>query len=181
MNARSMNVEVKVRVPNTAPIRALLRARNAVFKGLDHQTDTYFSVPDGRPGDRLKVREGTVESCLVHYVRPNEQGARRCDYTICRFAPGDSAAEGVKRTLASALGVVAVVEKHREIYILGRLKCHLDELPGLGSFFEIEAVSDGVVTEDDLRAECGQFLEECGLSEDDGIDCSYLDMVTGGS
>ena len=69
------NIEVKARCAEFERIESRLTELGAGPAGTFHQTDTYFRVPRGR----LKLREGTVESCLVFYVRPDETGPRRCD------------------------------------------------------------------------------------------------------
>lgn len=47
-----LNVEIKARSNNQGEIREILQSRGADFKGIDHQIDTYFVVPNGR----LKLR-----------------------------------------------------------------------------------------------------------------------------
>ena len=37
------------------------------------------------------------------------------------------------------MGIKAIVKKKREIYYIRNVKFHIDEVPGLGSFAEIEA------------------------------------------
>lgn len=49
-----LNVELKAKSDNHAKIRELIKAKNAIRKGTDHQIDTYFNVNQGR----LKLREG---------------------------------------------------------------------------------------------------------------------------
>jgi len=49
-----VNIEIKAKSNNQDAIREILKAKNADFKGVDHQIDTYFKVHNGR----LKLREG---------------------------------------------------------------------------------------------------------------------------
>ena len=46
------NVEIKAHCAALKPLEQILLAQGADYKGLDHQIDTYFQVPNGR----LKLR-----------------------------------------------------------------------------------------------------------------------------
>jgi ATP-dependent protease HslVU (ClpYQ) ATPase subunit len=39
-----VNIEIKARCHDQDRIREILKSRNALFQGTDHQTDTYFKV-----------------------------------------------------------------------------------------------------------------------------------------
>jgi len=168
-----INVEIKAKTNKPEKIRRFLRDRGAVFRGTDRQTDTYFHVPHGR----LKVREGTIESCIVHYTRPDETGPKRCDYEIEHFEPGSGALSRIREILARSLGVLAVVDKEREIYFVDNVKFHIDTVRGLGTFFEIEAVDTGGFDEGELRGQCAEYLERLGITEEQLVSSSYSDMV----
>ncbi|HFD33211.1 MAG TPA: CYTH domain-containing protein, partial [Gammaproteobacteria bacterium] len=45
-------------------------------------------------------------------------------------------------TLTAALGIFKIVDKQRRIYFIGNVKFHIDEVKGLGSFVEIEAIDE---------------------------------------
>ena len=49
----ALNVEIKARCKDPNSIKEILDSRQADFKGIDHQVDTYFKVPNGR----MKFRE----------------------------------------------------------------------------------------------------------------------------
>jgi adenylate cyclase class IV len=48
-----VNIEIKAKSTDQNRVRDVLKSRNADFKGVDHQIDTYFNVNFGR----LKLRE----------------------------------------------------------------------------------------------------------------------------
>lgn len=170
---RHLNVEIKAHCRDADAVRGALRARGADFRGTDRQADTYFRAPAGR----LKLREGTIENHLIWYERGDEPGPKRADVLLADTPP-DS---GVKEVLARALGVRAVVEKRREIYFLGNVKFHVDEVAGLGCFVEIEAQTiEGGLSEAELRAQCEQYLALLGIRREDLIRESYGDMVLRG-
>ena len=171
-----LDVEFKARVADLAPVRERLQALGPRFAGLDHQRDTYFHVPHGR----LKLREGTVETALIHYARADVAGVKRSDVTLYRPV---SAAEAVVlgRVLTTALGVRVVVEKRREIYFVGHVKVHLDDVPGLGLFVEVEAISEGGArSEAALRADADAMRTALGLDGAPLEARSYADLVGAG-
>lgn len=65
-------IEIKAKSHNQETIRNILKSKNAVFKGVDHQIDTYFKAISGR----LKLREGNIENYLIWYNRENKSGPK---------------------------------------------------------------------------------------------------------
>ena len=57
------NIEIKAHCKDPEKIKNILTERDADFKGLDYQTDTYYKVPKGR----LKLRRGNIENSLIFY------------------------------------------------------------------------------------------------------------------
>ena len=67
-----INIEIKAKCSDHGRIRSILKSKNADFKGLDHQIDTYFKVNSGR----LKLREGNLENHLIFYDRVNQEASK---------------------------------------------------------------------------------------------------------
>jgi adenylate cyclase class 2 len=167
---RHLNIEIKASCINADKLRRILQNRNAEFKGIDHQTDTYFQVPHGR----LKLREGNIENSLIHYDRPDQLQPKDAHVSLYHCQP-DAA---LKATLTEALGILVEVKKKREIYFIGNIKFHIDEVEGLGSFVEIEAIDiDGSIGRDRLLGQCREYMSLFGITETDLIGCSYSDML----
>ncbi len=164
-----LNVEIKARCDRLEQIRQILAQRGARFKGADRQIDTYFRCRRGR----LKLREGRIENALIHYDRQDLPGPKDSVVTLTQARP-DAA---LKEALARALGVLAVVEKTREIHLIGNVKFHLDSVEGLGSFVEIEAIGAGGVGRDGLRAQVDEYLALFGIRPEDLVACSYSDLI----
>ena len=165
-----LNVEIKAISQNPGFVREYLRKQNAELIGTDHQTDTYFNVATGR----LKLREGNIENNLIYYERTNQAGPKNSNFHLVKVED----AAGLKNVLIKAIGIKVVVKKRREIYYIDNVKFHLDEVPDLGSFVEIEAgnvLAD--LTEDDLRRQCYFYLRELRINEADLIENSYSDML----
>lgn len=164
-----LNVEIKARCTNPAFIRNYLLSNNAEYRGTDEQTDTYFHVPHGR----LKLREGNIENNLIYYERSNQAGPKDSHFQLVKI----NDAAGLKEVLAKANGIKTVVKKKREIYYIGNVKFHIDEVPGLGSFVEIEAgniLAD--LTKDQLKEQCDYYLAAFNIKTEDLIEVSYSDM-----
>jgi homotetrameric cytidine deaminase len=130
----SRNVELKAHDPD--PGRTLERAlaAGAEDRGLLRQRDTYFDVARGR----LKLREEEPGGAtLIAYDRPDEAAERVSSYRLVPVPdPG-----ALRDALAAAPGVRVVVVKRRHLLLWETVRIHLDEVRGLGSFLELEAVA----------------------------------------
>lgn len=165
------NVEIKAHCGALEPLEQLLLAEGADYKGLDHQIDTYFEVPNGR----LKLREGNIECALIHYNRANQTTAKRSE--IHYYQPTDKVTD-LKQTLEAALGIKVVVDKKRHIFFINNVKFHLDRVEGLGTFVEIEAIDQGGShTEAALQAQCLHYQQLLGIQTADLIAYSYSDLL----
>lgn len=179
-----LNVEIKARLAdeeidaereeerfNTASfIREYLMSKGATFKGTDKQTDTYFQVSQGR----LKLREGNIENNLIFYNRIDKAGPKQSHFNLVKVED----ANGLKEILTQSNGIKVIVKKIREIYYIGNVKFHLDEVPGLGTFTEIEAgnlLAD--LQLDQLQEQCNFYMNAFGIRGEDLVDISYSDML----
>lgn len=164
------NIEIKAKCKDPSRIRNYLQSKNAEFKGTDHQTDTYFNVPTGR----LKLREGNIENNLIYYERGNESGPKDSNFSLVKIEDPSS----LKQILTRTLGIKIVVEKIREIYYISNVKFHIDIVPGLGDFMEIEAGNILAPLEvAELKSQCEYYQKELGIHEEDLISCSYSDLL----
>lgn len=147
-----------------------LRGHGPRFVGEDRQVDTYFNVPQGR----LKLREGNIENALIHYLREDVAGAKQSTVLLYQHQPDGS----LKQILTAALGVKTVVDKKRKIYFIDEVKFHFDEVEGLGSFVEIEAIDrDGSIGLEKLKEQCAFYINVLGIQPSDHLPGSYSDML----
>ncbi|MCB2200548.1 class IV adenylate cyclase [bacterium] len=166
-----LNIEIKASCPDPDRIRAILNEAGSDFRGTDHQVDTYFRVPNGR----LKLRQGTIERALIQYNRPNQAGPKNSQVVLVKDV-GDG--EELKLALTNSLGVLVVVDKHREIHFVDNVKLHVDMVEGLGSFVEIEAIDfEGTIGEERLREQCNEWIERLGILPEQLLERSYSDML----
>src|SRR5258706_3096047 len=127
----SRNVEIKARVADPGALRARVSARAAAPPVIIGQRDTFFAVARGR----LKLRrfdDGRGE--LIFYERDDTIGPKTSAYSK---APCPDAA-AMEAVLARALGVRGVVEKRRELFMIGRTRVHLDNVRDLAHFLELQ-------------------------------------------
>lgn len=165
------NVEIKAHCGALEPLKQLLLSEGANYKGLDHQIDTYFEVPNGR----LKLREGNIECALIHYNRANQTTAKRSE--IHYYQPTNNATD-LKLALKAALGIKVIVDKKRHIFFINNVKFHLDRVEGLGTFVEIEAIDqDGSHTEAALQEQCLYYQQLLAIRGEDLIAYSYSDLL----
>jgi adenylate cyclase class 2 len=165
-----LNVEIKARCGEPGVARDYLRTQNAELRGVDDQTDTYFNVHHGR----LKLREGAIENNLIFYERNDQAGPKSSRFYLVPV----SDIEAMKEALTASLGVKVVVKKKREIYYISNVKFHIDEVPGVGSFIEIEAGNIGVaLSQQELHDQCEFYLKELRIANEDLVEISYSDML----
>jgi predicted adenylyl cyclase CyaB len=164
------NIEIKARVGDLAALRA--RVALLPIRGTEtlDQTDTFFEVARGR----LKLREladGTGE--LIFYERPDEPDAKLCRYE--RLPCSDPSA--ARRMLASALGVRGTVRKHREVFLVGRTRIHLDAVEGLGSFLELEVVLEASESLEAGRAVAADLMRALEVEPASLVRGAYIDLL----
>jgi homotetrameric cytidine deaminase len=168
--AASRNIEFKARDAQPARTLELALGLGAEDRGEIAQTDTYFARARGR----LKLREqqpGDAE--LIQYRRADTPGARESEYR--RVPTADAAA--LRDALDAALGTLVVVEKRRRLLLHENVRIHIDEVEGLGSFVELEAVAQ---PDSDLSAEqdkIGRLRAELGIGDDALVAQSYSDLL----
>ncbi len=165
-------VEIKARTSRSAEQRQLLLDRGADFRGTDRQVDHYFHVPAGR----LKLRHGNIEQSLIFYQRANQAGPKDSAVSLT-VLPDEAVAQSLAATLDRALGTWVCVDKRREIFFIGNVKFHLDEVLGLGHFLEIEAIGESAAERDALLAQCEAYMDYLGVLPEELVERSYSDLL----
>ncbi|MFT3682352.1 MAG: class IV adenylate cyclase [Ferruginibacter sp.] len=165
-----LNIEFKAKCSDITAAENILLAQKPLFKGTDHQVDTYFNVPTGR----MKLREGNIENALIHYERENTAGSKSSHVLLYQHQPDIN----LKEVLTEALGIKAVVDKQRKIYFIDNVKFHFDEVKNLGTFIEVEAIdTDGSIGKEKLQQQCDGYAEMLGVQPGDFMAVSYSDMI----
>lgn len=164
------NVEVKHELRDPALCRAVIVRLGARLGATLRQRDTYFRVTDGR----LKRRETEGEETeWILYHRLNRPKATLSHFKIF------SEAEAAARYGEKALPEWVVVEKVREVWLMGDVRLHLDEVARLGRFFEIEALVTPKQHVGLARRAVVRVQKELGPILGEAIAVSYSDMLAG--
>ncbi len=168
---KAIIIEIKARCTNPEEIETILLNNNARYEGSDRQIDTYFNSDSGR----VKLREGNIENSLIYYQRKERKGQKKSEVTLYKTT-GDSNA--LKEILTNTLGIKIKVDKTRKIFFIENVKFHIDQVKGLGSFVEIEAIDiNGKMGEEKLRKQCNDSIRLLGLEKAEFLDQSYSDMM----
>src|SRR5215207_9248734 len=166
------NVELKAHDPD--PGRTLERAlaAGARDEGLLRQRDTYFHVAAGR----LKLREEEPGGAtLIAYQRPDEAAERVSSYRLVPVPEPDA----LRDALAAANGVDVVVVKRRHLLLWETVRIHLDEVRGLGSFLELEAVAGPGSDLTREQAQVAHLREALEIRDGALLEGSYADALRG--
>jgi len=164
------NYEFKARTADLNKLEQRLLELNPLFKGEDHQIDTYFNVPAGR----LKLREGNIENALIYYERLDIPEAKQADIILYKHNPEKS----LKDILIKVHGVKAIVDKTRKIYFIGNVKFHFDRVKQIGTFIEVEAIDEtGNTGPEKLIEQCNKYFSFFSLEKSDYVDKSYCDLM----
>jgi homotetrameric cytidine deaminase len=167
------NVELKARDSDSARTLELALALGAEDRGEIAQRDTYFAGARGR----LKLREQDPgEPELIVYRRPDDTRARTSEY---RRVPV-SEAGALREALASAHGTLVVVDKRRRLLLWKGVRIHLDEVEGLGSFLELEAVADEGSELSREREKVERLRAELQIEDSDLVAEGYSDLLLDG-
>jgi len=148
----------------------------ASHHGLDRQIDIYFKTING--GGRFKLRESSLSGFyLVPYIRPNQQSAKESDYVLIRVDKKD--VEKSKALFAQLYGIETVVKKMRDIYLYQNVRIHLDDVEGLGCFFELEVVYEENNAENRAQAVTmvNFLMNQFGIEQKDLLSGSYHEMM----
>jgi predicted adenylyl cyclase CyaB len=164
------NIEIKARVPDLAAVRAKVAALASGPGDTIVQIDTFFVVAKGR----LKIREfpdGSGE--LIAYERPDHTGPKESQYTRLSCDTPEVLAQALGRVLPLRGRVV----KHREVFIVGRTRVHLDDVENLGSFVELEVVVRDDESAGDAEREAHELMAALAIPSAALVSGAYIDLL----
>ncbi len=171
MSLSMKNIELKARLRSPEAARRIAEAVATKCLGTQRQRDTYFFCHRGR----LKLRQiNGLKAELVWYDRYDQPGAKPSQYVLVPI----SNPETLKAALSAALGVRCVVDKRREVFLFHNVRIHLDEVTGLGTFLEFEAVLGPGVEEAEGRRQIEELIGRFGLESEDLVAGSYADLLS---
>jgi homotetrameric cytidine deaminase len=164
------NIELKARDRDRGRTLDLALALGAQDRGEIAQRDTYFTPRRGR----LKLREQVPgEAELIAYSRPDEADARTSEYV--RVPVGD--AQALRVALEASNGTLVTVSKRRRLLLWEGVRIHLDEVEGLGSFVELEAVAEDGSDLSAAREKVERLRGELRIADADVVPVGYSDLL----
>lgn len=164
-----MEIEVKFRV-DFDTIKERIEALGASFEGEEIQEDLYFSVP---LPELLRVRrvENLGRSFLTYKYIEDPGKNEEFDELEVEVSDFETAVEILKRL---GFREDVVVRKRRLVYKLGNVTFELNEVEGLGSFLDIEVISDDV---GEAKRRIREVAGTLGLSESDVEPRLYQELI----
>lgn len=168
--AHVRNIELKAWLTDLEAAREIAARLATKRLGVEHQIDTYFAAAHGR----LKLRQTNgLANTLIAYARADDAAAKPSDYHLVHVAHPET----LKQALAAALGVVGIVDKRREIFLVENVRIHLDDVAGLGRFLEFEAVLTPGITESQGYAQLATLQASFGIETAALCVGSYRDLL----
>jgi len=173
-----IEVEVKARLGNVKRFEDLLRKLGAKLSHSEEHVDVYYNNPDLRDfrvsDEALRLRRVNDFVILTYKgqkIDSISKSRREIECAISSFEEMDA--------ILKSLGFLPMGEvmKLRHIYLLEELTVCVDEVRNLGLFVEVELTRND---ESDVESGVIQaigLLEQLGLSKDDLIRRSYLEML----
>ncbi|HOW18594.1 MAG TPA: CYTH domain-containing protein [Phycisphaerae bacterium] len=166
------NIELKARYPDLDAARRIAGEIGATLHSSERQRDTYFRCRSGRLKLRQRWTDRGESSELIGYERADADRPRASDYSVVPVAD----AEALRALLAAALGTAGEVDKRRTVYLYQNVRIHLDDVCGLGTFIEFEAVLDGSRSEEECNATLRTLVEAFRIAPGQIVPVSYSDL-----
>jgi predicted adenylyl cyclase CyaB len=164
------NIEIKAILTNRAAAEAVAGRLSDTSPQTIHQEDFFFACDRGR----LKLRIlASDRGELIRYERSDVADARESRYLIAR-TPDPLI---LKEILASTLDRIRVVKKTRILYLIGQTRVHIDEVPGLGDFLELEVVLRPGQSEVEGKNIVTALLAEFGITQKELVAEAYVDLL----
>ena len=168
------NIEIKARVADLDRVRALAGRLGARSHGVERQTDRYYVLDADR---RVKLRVVHGERAeLIEYRRPESRSVRASDYTVTAVRD-----EEAGLCLVPKGPPLVVVRKQREIMLWDNVRIHLDQVDGLGTFLELEAVVDARHDDAACCAQVAALMRTLAIADTDLIRASYAELLGSGT
>ncbi len=172
-----IEVEVKTRINDPKLAERSIIAMGAVPIGIESQVDTYYSATFrdfSKTDEALRVRVQDNKYFLT-YKGPKIDGISktRKEYEI---EVNDADILG---NILSSLNFtpVATIVKKRKKYRLGDFIISLDDVRKLGNFMEIEIPVHDSKSHEEKVESVFRLFEKLGISRDESIRKSYLEMM----
>jgi adenylate cyclase class 2 len=170
-----LEVELKVKIPALEPVRRKLIGKNAEVLGKVHEHDIYYNAPHrdfAKTDEAVRVRY-TNDHAVVTYKGPKIK-----KYGLKAREELNFAVESGERfeKMLDRLGFkkTAEVNKWREKYQYGGASISLDSVDELGTFTEIEIITEN--ENDNPTGKIEALAKEIGVAGEPLLE-SYLELL----
>jgi adenylate cyclase, class 2 len=161
------NLEIKIKLENASQINSIRNSLIKYSRSAEKQIDIYYKVNKGR----LKLRIiNENEGSLILYDRAENKGKRISHYTISKIEDFRE----MEFILSRQFEILVKVIKHREIFISGNIRVHLDKVSGLGNYLEIEIIYSDLIK---AKKKMAELISLLNLDEKKFIKNSYSDLL----
>lgn len=169
----AQNIEIKACARDFPEQMGKARALSDGPNHLLHQEDIYYHAPRGR----LKMRHtGGEKPQLIFYERADDHSPKSSHYDLIPLSQPQ--ADALHQLLSRMLGVRAVVNKARQLFIAGETRIHLDTVENLGQFLELEVVMQPGQPQAQGEKRARQLMQALNIRPEDLIAGSYVDLLT---
>jgi predicted adenylyl cyclase CyaB len=166
----SRNVEIKASISSVDALSPKVAAIADQGPTIIVQDDTFFVCARGR----LKLRAFCKERGeLIFYRRTDQLGPKESFY-LRSFTPEP---DTMRESLRLAYGEAGRVQKRRTLFMIGRIRVHLDEVYGLGHFLELEVVLEEAEPPDAGVREAQDIMSRLGIAAAQLIEGAYVDLL----
>jgi adenylate cyclase, class 2 len=170
-----LEVELKVKIPSLGPVREQLKRNNAQSCGKVHEHDVYYNAPHrdfGITDEAVRVRY-TDNHAVVTYKGPKIKkfGLKAREELNFAVESGETFEKMLDRL---GFSKTLEVNKWRETYKVGTALVSLDQVDGLGTFAEIEVITENETDNPTARIE--KIAQAIGVVGEPILE-SYLEML----
>lgn len=159
-----MEVEVKAKINDFDSIKQTLERKGAVFSALQEQKDIYYKDRNQEPG---VIKSGVFVVRVRHSRKGDFLGYKEITDRKGVWKEYETKIDNPEQTIniLKSIGLVEfyIIDKKRISGNLADFELNLDEVKGLGSFLEVELISENG---EEAQNRIINFLKEIGINED---------------
>tara|TARA_B100001971_G_C18267964_1_gene595979 strand:- start:32957 stop:33490 length:534 start_codon:yes stop_codon:yes gene_type:complete len=169
------NIEIKAKYEDHTKLKLLTNNLGCEYVGLLHQVDTYYATKSGRLKLREFINEKDRAAELIPYAKDYSTGPMKSMYSVLK----STEPENLKTILDNILGVIAIVDKKREVYLYENIRIHIDLVKDLGAFMELEAVyeENGPNAREKEVQKVNKLMNLLQVPKENLLDKSYVDYL----
>lgn len=166
----AQNIEIKARLDDIKLCTTLAANLADSEPQQLQQADTFFNCTTGK----LKLREIEGQSAqLIAYSRAETSGPKLSRYQVYPCANPVL----LKNTLSQSNGILGMVKKHRQVYLVGRTRIHIDQVEGLGDFMELEVTLADQDSVSQGQQEAEVLMQQLQIQPEQLIKVAYFNLL----